>query len=388
MGWQNILKNTIGEAGVMKEVEATLAEEYKEWSTTDVTVDGRAIHLIVQKGMGPHIACKITDRDGKTNMDEVLRTGANKIVDPKKLDAYIKVFMEMVKPTYRSLNWFYEVAETTNGIEIQLAGVLVEGKYGNIYRINTESLKSSGCYEVTTDEGYDICIEIAEEKPAGDNLLGLALGLLNDEQSSESIEGLTDYLSDSASVDCRVCSNYNEIQISEEQFTCNNCQATTTLTNIQFAPGFEADYEVEDAQGPDGRFQPEYSHHTEDIFFVGNKLFRINSPEEFDLTVRNSPELILEPTNSDIWIYDRTPYNEEGYELDMYEVQDKLLGDDDFIKFAVEHLEEDMGDIYHYLEYVNLSGNLWADDKGEFLDGDGNVRRGFYYERNRRMGIY
>ena len=372
MSWRDILKNTIGEAGVIGAVEATLAEEYKEWSTTHVSVSRTRIYLIVQKRGGPHISCRIEDPIGKLNMDEVLRTGANKIVDPDKLNAYIKVFMEMVKPTYRSLNWFYEVAETTNGIDIRLDGVFVEGKNGNIYQIDTQSLKSSGCYEVTTEEGFSICIEIAEEKPAGDNLLGLALGLLNDEQSAESIEGISDYLSDYANVNCRVCGTYNEFEISAEEFTCDNCQATTTLSEIQFAPTFEAEYTVEPAEGPDGYFDPEYNHYQSDIFHVGNKLFRLGNTYDFELTVRNDAESILEPTDSDIWIYDRKPYNEEGYELDLNDVRGELLGDDDFIKFMVEHLEEDIWEIYDYLEYKNLGGNLWTNNQGEYLDGDGN----------------
>ena len=357
MTWEYILKSKISkESGEYskKFIELALArlkEEYKDWNTLSLTVDNW-IYLLVEKVGGPPISCKIM--------------GVNKFKITKTEE-----FMEAVKPTYRSLNWFYEVAESTSGIDIRRDGVFVEGQRGNEYQIMTESLKTSGCYEVVTKEGYSICIEIAEEKPAGDNLLGLALGLLNDEQSAEEIEGILDYLSDYANVDCKVCGSYNEIEISEEEFTCTNCKATTSLTEIQFAPGFEADYTVEVEEGPDGSFDPEYSHHTGDIFFVGNKLFRIDNRGEYDLTVRNDPEAILEYTGEgEIYIYNNEFYNEEGYSMNLDDVRNNFSKDKDFIYFVLDYYSID--GLYDYLDYENLGGDLWTDNQGEYLDSDGN----------------
>jgi|13_taG_2_1085334.scaffolds.fasta_scaffold00314_27 hypothetical protein len=377
MDWQNILKGVIKREDVIKAAKEAIEGEHREWEVTHFSYlysslgRGMVSLRVKKRDGGSDIACLVESED--IRLDSILDKVKGEFGRSENLDAYKKRVVESVKPTFRSLNWFYEVIEPIDEIIDIGAGFEIIGDSTNQYTILSSSLKSSGCYEVRTYEGYSICIEIDERKPAGDNLLGLALGLLNDESTSESVEGLTDYMSDWQELQCQVCGHFNEFSISDEGYQCENCTATTQLTDIRFEPRFQADEEVQDEEGPNGVFNPHFRHVVGDMFLQENKLFRLKFPNEYDLTVRGDPESILEDTDNDkIFISNNMLYDEDGDEMGLYEVREILSEDVDFIKFIVKYLEEDMYEVYDYLEYVNLGGDLWSDRKGGYLGDDGN----------------
>jgi len=280
---------------------------------------------------------------------------------------------DMFKPSFRSLDWFLEVITPIDNITHNKFGdsLTVYGTSGNEYNIELLSIKSSGCYEVTTEEGYHICIEIVQSKPVGDNLLGLTLGLLNDEESSSQIDGIQDYISGTAYVECFVCGIETEVEFKDNRyFTCNNCEADNYLENISFEPGFAATTSVQPFDGPLGTIDNLRDYHIAgEIFSDGNAVFTLANPQNFYLSVIGDTNRELNYLGEGIYINDKEFFSEDGYEID---IETFITDDYDIMRLIVANTDYDYDDLYEIMDFENLSGDLWSDNQGEYLDGNGN----------------
>ena len=274
----------------------------------------------------------------------------------------------MFKPSFRSLDWFLEVITPIDNITNMKASnsLTVNGTSGNDYNIELLSIKSSGCYEVTTNEGFYICIEMAESKPVGDNLLGLTLGLLNDEQSSSEIEGLEDYIIGEVEIECAVCGDEYELAFKVEgSFTCDTCGAENLLDNISFEPRFSATNYVADFTGPfQNHLNLEDAHWQGDLFLDRNALFRLDDPDDFQLTVVGEPFRELVNLDGEIYMNDNEFFTSDGYEINLEEY---LREDFSRMKTIVRQTNYDYDDLYDILGFENLAGNLWNDGVGGYF---------------------
>ena len=284
---------------------------------------------------------------------------------------------EYLKPSLRSLDWFVQVLTPMDVLPQHEDEVIeIKSKEGKIYTINTMYVKTSGCYKVTTEEGYDICIEMSSLKPVGDNLVSLALGLLNDNESRKNIDGVADYLDNFASVVCPVCGyDYNEVKITNEGFTCYRCEVDIKMENISFEPRVSYSLTPEDIRGPDGWIEPIMSYITGNEFLDGNKRFTLGNEDDYMLTVRGSANDILEPTSyypdeeSAVYYHGDSFYSHDGEHLYADDVFYRISGSvDNPFDFIGDVLRMPNEEIYSLLDFDNLTERLWMGNDGYYSD--------------------
>ena len=275
---------------------------------------------------------------------------------------------DLFAPSFRSLDWFIEVIKPMDEITISRDEININAKSGNSYSIQTKSLKTTGCYEVTTEEGHYICIEISELKPVGDNLLGLTLGLLNDDEAAEQIQGLDEYLQGTGEIDCKVCGNEIEVDVkNDNEVECENCGVINVISYISYEPNFNAETDVHNIDGPFGMMSlndltngwQEY-----DVFLQENAIFHLNSPEDFVLTVRGYPDAKLNSIIDDVlYTNDGEFYNSDGNQIDLAEIIEDGFGyganSEELMRVIISNSSYDLDDLYNILNYDNLAGNLW-----------------------------
>lgn len=287
-----------------------------------------------------------------------------------------------LKPSFRSLDW---VLETTTGIsDIKLPSlsqswgeglITINADSGSEYTIYCTDLKDSGCYRVETEEGWYICIEMQDKKPVGDNLLGLILGLYNDEDTRNQIEGLDQYLDEEIEVTCEICEDYQSVGLKDEVYTCYTCGVTSDITNISFEPSVTFSLEPQGVDGPegyiDGWLLPDYYLGSGEFHF-GNKLFTLDDPNDYTLTVRDSPrEELSETSEGDIYHNGGLFYNEEGYRLGVEFVYNQIESSR-VVEFFDEYTNLGIEEVYEIKGYDNIAGSLWSDGN-ELYDDSGKI---------------
>lgn len=351
MGWKNILKTFIRESWV-KFFDEHINPQLKGWKIVpfwsgDVVFESLTENLSIRGRTPIEI---FTYQNPKDQNNRITRGGIN-------------LTLELLEPSIRSLDWFLEV---TKNLDVEYDGefITVTGESSSRYTIMSHQLKSSGCYEVETEEGYNICIEIDGAKPVGDNIIALTMALLNDETARNEIQGIDDYLSRTGDVECLICGKDEQIEFGDDNvtFRCDECGAESQIEQINFAPGFSAEIVVLDAEGPDGTFDPQYNHAYDDKFYQGNKLFTLFDPENYELFVEGDFNAIISETDVE-GIYQIEHglqlYSEDGYEMDIETVYDYIRNENEFINFAEEYYDMEL--ILNTLEYEK-DGEYWTKD--------------------------
>tara|TARA_R110001592_G_scaffold19887_6_gene81222 strand:+ start:845 stop:2203 length:1359 start_codon:yes stop_codon:yes gene_type:complete len=363
MGWQNILKS-FNQSAWVKFFDEHINPELKGWKVVpmyagDVDFESLTEDLHIRGAIPKEIFAY-------QNPEAVLQTTTEGI----------KITLDLLKPSIRSLDWFLDV---TKNLDVRFEGeyIYVEGQSGKTYTIESRRIKSSGCYEVETQEGYSMCIEIDDAKPVGDNVLALTMALLNDETAANYITGIDDYLSQSGEVECKICGTYEEIEFADNvgSWRCESCGVTSEIDQISFSPGFSAETNVLWAEGPDGTFDPEYQHAEGDLFYQGNKLFTLWDPDNYQLFVDGDYELILDETDVEgIYESNGELYSEDGYGLDMEEIKELITDESEFISFMNPYYV--MESILNTLgyekdgEYWTKDGQIYEQVDGEMIERD------------------
>tara|TARA_R110002020_G_scaffold119473_3_gene272622 strand:+ start:595 stop:1950 length:1356 start_codon:yes stop_codon:yes gene_type:complete len=347
MGWQNILKTFNREAWV-KFFDEHINPQLKGWRLNpvwsgDVYFESLTEDLSIRGGIPK----------------EIFSYQNPKVISKKG----INLTLELLEPSIRSLDWFLEVTENLN-VEYDNDLITVTGESSLSYTIQANQVKPSGCYEVETEEGYNICIEIDSAKPVGDNILALTMALINDESARNQIEGIDDYLSRTGNVECIICGNYEQVAFGDynDRFRCDECGAVSEIEQINFAPGFSAEVIVLDAEGPDGTFDPQYNHAYGDKFYQGNKLFSLSYPDAYELFIEGDFNAILYETQWD-GMYEieggSELYSEDGYSMDIETVYDYIGDENEFIDFAGKYYDVEL--ILNTLGYEK-DGEYWTKD--------------------------
>lgn len=374
MDWQDILKiennpTLIDKVSFMKSIQKyTEDDEDMNWIVEILNPAPSYTHPMA------HFTSKGNNGTGLTVKGYIqdlpnMRT----IITEKNIEEYLK-------PSLRSLDWLVEVLTPMNVLpQHEDDKIEIASKEGKNYTINTTDLKSSGCYKVTTEEGYYICIEMSSLKPVGDNLVSLALGLLNDSESRDDIEGVEDYIYNLTTVECTVCGyTDNEVKITNEKFTCYRCEVDIYMEDISFEPHVTYSLNAEDIRGPNGWLEPIMSHITENEFLDGNKRFTLGNEDDYRLTVRGSANDILEHTSyypdeeSAIYYHDDRFYNHDGEYLYADDVFYRISGSvDNPFDFIGDVLGVPNEEIFSLLDFDNLTERLWMGNDGEYYSDEG-----------------
>lgn len=276
------------------------------------------------------------------------------------------------KPTLVSLDWFVDVVKGSERMEFENEDLRVLGESGKEYVISLNSPKASGCYNLQTEEGYDICIDINERKPMGDNILSLALALANDETAAPDIDGIDDYLSGTGYIDCVVCQNYFEVnfEYGNDEHECDNCGVENIITHMSFEPRFSPTVEVYNIDGPYGSVYPPDAYAGGDLFMDGNAVFRIGAEDDYYLAVRDDASRELTEVIEDIlYISDDELFDRDGDEINFEEVINQEGYD--IMNTIVEKTNYDYDDLYEIIGFENLAGNLWNDGGGGYFSTRG-----------------
>ena len=360
MGWQNILKafdRDEWEKFFNKHINPQLKGwEIRPFWAGDVVFQSLTENLSIRGNIPKEISVRNPKDGGFFNINLILR---------------------LLKPSIRSLDWFLEVTKNLD-VKYESDLITVTGESSLSYTIMSTQLKSSGCYEVETEEGYNICIEIDGAKPVGDNILALTLALLNDESARNEIQGIDEYLDRTGEVECQICGNYEQVAFGDYnyEFRCDACGASSNVEQINFAPGFSAETTVLYAEGPEGTFDPQYNHAYGDKFYQGNKLFSLYDPENYELFVvgygdNDFNDILFETNVEGVYEIEHGTelYSEDGYEIDIETVYNNIGDENEFINFAKEYYDMEL--ILNTLEYEE-DGEYWTKDgkKYELVDGE------------------
>jgi len=149
---------------------------------------------------------------------------------------------EWVNAFTRSMEFVSGIVDSNSEVEWVEDNVSVKGSSGKNYSIKTREM-NEGCYEVSTEEGVKICIVLSEELPAGDNLGGLILTLLDDRSTQKNIEGISDYLNQDTYIECPFEDTKFRIDIKNDEGKCPTCQAGFVIEDMSFEPQFRAETE-------------------------------------------------------------------------------------------------------------------------------------------------
>ena len=332
--------------------------------------DWQLIHLSPRRGSitltlaNPHIYIVGTLPKIATDVsDEVKERLDNEDYEDAK-----NLIKEQFKPTLVSLDWFVDVVKGSERMEFENEDLRVYGESGKEYVVNLNSPKASGCYNLQTEEGYDICIDINERKPMGDNILSLALALANDETAAPDIDGIDDYLSGQGYIDCVVCQNYFLVnfEYNEDEHQCDNCGVENVITHLSFEPRFSPTVEVYNIDGPFGTVYPPDAYAGGDLFMDGNAVFRIGEEEDYYLAVRDDASRELTEVIEDVlYVNDGELFDRDGDELNFEEIINSAGYD--VMNTIVERTNYNYNDLYEILGFEYLAGNLWTDGMGGFF---------------------
>jgi hypothetical protein len=214
-----------------------------------------------------------------------------------------------------------------------------------------------------------------DNKPVGDNLLGLILGLYNDENTRKDLEGLDQYLDEELEISCDICEEYQVVSLKAEEYTCYTCGVTSDITNISFEPAATFSLDPHGVDGPEGYIEgyelPGY-YLSGGEFYYGNKLFTLDDPDDYILTVRDSPHRHLDETVED-GIYHRGGelYNKEGYSVEVEDVYSQIESSR-VVEFFDEYTNLGIEEVYEIMGYDNIAGSLWSDGD-ELYDDSGKI---------------
>lgn len=357
MGWKNILK-TFNRKAWMDFFEEHINPQLKGWKITPIWSGEVYFESLTEK---------LSIRGG---IPKEIFNYENLVVITKE---NINLILNLLEPSIRSLDWFLEVTKNLD-VKFDDEYVLVTGESSLTYTIQANQVKPSGCYEVETEEGYNICIEMDGAKPVGDNILVLTMALLNDETARNEIQGIDDYLNRTGEVECMICGNYEQVAFGDydDTFRCDDCGAVSEIEQINFAPGFSAEVIVLDAEGPDGTFDPQYNYAYGDKFYQGNKLFSLFDPENYQLFVDGDYNAIMDETDVEgiYSVMGLELYSEDGYPMDIETVYDYIGDENEFINFAEEYYDMEL--ILNTLEYEK-DGEYWVKDGKNYKLVDGEM---------------
>ena len=356
MGWKNILK-TFNRKAWMDFFDEHINPQLKGWKITPIWSGEVYFESLTEK---------LSIRGG---IPKEIFNYENLVVITKE---NINLILKLLEPSIRSLDWFLEVTKNLD-VKFDDEYILVTGESSLTYTIQANQVKPSGCYEVETEEGYNICIEIDDAKPVGDNILVLTMALLNDETARNEIQGIDDYLNRTGEVECMICGNYEQVAFGDynDVFRCDDCGAVSEIEQINFAPGFSAEVIILDAEGPDGTFDPQYNHAYDDKFYQNNKLFSLSDPDDYELFVDGDYNAIMNETNVEgIYSEGLDLYSEDGYPMDILTVYNYIGDENEFINFAEEYYDMEL--ILNTLEYEK-DGEYWVKDGKNYKLVDGEM---------------
>tara|TARA_R110002020_G_scaffold42218_2_gene124030 strand:+ start:2683 stop:4248 length:1566 start_codon:yes stop_codon:yes gene_type:complete len=186
---------------------------------------------------------------------------------------------EWVNAFTRSMEFVSGIVDSNSEVEWVKNNVSVKGSSGKNYSIETTKM-NEGCYEVITEEGVKICIILSEELPAGDNLGGLILTLLDDRSSQKKIVGISDYLNQDTYIECPFEGRKFRIDIKNSEGKCPTCQAGFVIEDMSFEPQFRAETEFYVDPINTDKFRIGRLSHWDIDYSIANKLFYKESPAE------------------------------------------------------------------------------------------------------------
>ena len=276
---------------------------------------------------------------------------------------------EVLAPTLRSLDWLIEIIQQmSNKVKVEKEIINVTGEYST-YTIYSSRM-NGGCYEVESEEGYDICIVDKSEKPMGDIMVSLILALANDEKASEEIEGLEDYLRGGSDEDCDICENSIYVGWGSSEVQCDTCGLTYTVNSVTFQPTVEIEMEPDTIVSPKGNryspYQIEYIHNMGDGWWkTDDYLFNYKTDET--MNIDSTGEVIYEH-HSGIWFGsgDTLLYDEDGDEMPVDEVWDIINNEGDFLDlvYRESNVEPDESEVAELLGYeATTDANYTKDGK-------------------------
>ena len=377
MGWQDILKYRPFEEAPTKEkgFKNTVLEAMKEtnWEIDDLQYQ-RMDDFSGLTFYHPPSEVKIVGhiRDIPSLSDENPWNGNRGF----KSMPSVENVKEVLAPTLRSLDWMNKIIEQMgNKVEVETlpyAGASAAGKInvtgtGSTYSIFSTRM-NEGCYEVETEEGYNICIVDRSEKPMGDVMVSLILALANDEQTSREIEGIEEYLYGGSDEDCQICNNSMYVSWGEKEVQCEECGLTYTVNRVSFQPSADVELEQESIFSPKGnRYNPydiEYMHdgwwRTDDYLF--------NLKTEETVFADSTGQAIVEH-HSGVWFGegDSLLYDSDGDEMPLDEVWSTLdFNEGDFLDlvYRQSNIEPDESEVAELLGYeATTDANYTKDGK-------------------------
>jgi len=280
---------------------------------------------------------------------------------------------EVLAPTLRSLDWLLTVIEQMgNKVEVKettdrYGKISVFGMSGRTRYTIISTSTNSGCYEVYTEEGYDICIVNESKKPMGDVMVSLILALANDEQTAQEIEGIEEYLYGGVDVDCQICGNSMYVSWGEKEVQCEECGLIYNVASVRFQPSADVELEQEHVISPKGdrynAYQIEYMHDgwwkTDDYLF--------NAINHETVFADSTGQAIVEH-HSGIWFGsgDTLLYDEDGDMMPLDEIWEKINNEGDFLDlvYRESNVEPDESEVAELLGYeATTDANYTKDGK-------------------------
>ena len=280
---------------------------------------------------------------------------------------------EVLAPTLRSLDWLLTVIEQMgNKVEVEEATdrygkISVLGMSGRTRYTIISTRMNSGCYEVYTEEGYDICIVNDSKKPMGDVMVSLILALANDETTAKEIKGLEDYLYGGSNVECQVCSNEIYVSWGDDEVKCEECGLGYSVDRVSFQPAADIEIEQEHIISPNGDRYKAYQ-----IEYMGDGwwktegyMFNLKTDEMRNLDSEGGE--IIEGEYG-IWFGngDNFLYDEDGDMMPLDEVWKKINNEKNFLDmvYRESNVQPDENDVAEILGYeTTIDENYTKDGK-------------------------
>ena len=273
---------------------------------------------------------------------------------------------EVLAPTLRSLDWLIEIIQQMSNkvkVENEIINVTGEDSTYTIY----SSRMNGGCYEVESEEGYDICIVDKSEKPMGDIMVSLILALANDEKASEEIRGLEDYLYGGSNVECQVCPNEIYVSWGDDEVKCEECGLRYSVDRVSFQPAADIEIESDYITSPKGnRYSPyQLNYMGEGWWKTDDYLFNYKTDET--MNIDSTGEAIYEGDDG-IWIGggDALLYDEDGDMMSLDEIWEKINNEGDFLDmvYRQSNIEPDESEVAELLGYeATTDANYTKDGK-------------------------